>query len=160
MNTIGEKSIYTTKIYNKIIEIKEHEILLYEDIFNEINKTKAEAYYYLSSAIKMVEKEGIHIDIIRGQGIKRITDEEHVLLISTKGICKMKKNAQRTIRKLTNIENFENLSTEAKTQHNMTLSLMGASLALTKPKNTKKIKDKINNTNKSIPHTAVFALLD
>jgi hypothetical protein len=155
--SIAEISIDTRLLYNRISSAKPGEIITYAELSEIIGKrvqAPGAGYGYLRTAIKRaLSNDGLVFSAVRNEGIKRLTDEENAQSTGSQAINKIRRLSGVAIKKVTSVD-FAGLSNDAKTKHNMSLSVLGLFNAFSKPRKVKKIERKfaagILSINKTI----------
>jgi hypothetical protein len=139
-NTIGERSIYTQNIVDRFVESKVGEIVTYEELSRVIGmnvRPGKQGYSYLSSAIKIVERENsIVMDNVQKVGYKHQEDET----VAESSMSLLRKNSKSVSRRMKNrlatlSEEWDSLSHEAKTKAVATSTLIAMNEHTLKAKN-------------------------
>lgn len=97
----------------------------------------------------LMREDRVVFGVERGEGLIRLNDGEIVEHGST-GLRRIRRAAQRTAKLVTCAE-FDRLSPEERSRHNMTLSLTGALQIMTSSHSQKKIEQAVSAANEAIP---------
>lgn len=149
---IGECSIVTQLLYQRLTEMKIEEIVDYDE-FSEIAglsmRDPTNQSFLRSARRKVLRENKIATDVVRGKGIKRLDDEGIVssLYSDTK---KLHRSSKRATRKVTAIEDYDKLSYAAKIKHNSSLALLSAVAVMTQSKSIKRIEQKAEQSAKRL----------
>lgn len=86
----------------------------------------------MTSARRILLREGIRFDVVRGIGMKRMTDSE-IARSGSRSVRLIRGVAKREAAKMAALADFESLPNDEKVQHNATLSVLGAVAHFSKP---------------------------
>jgi hypothetical protein len=161
--SIAELSIYTQEIERKLLEVEVGETITYAELSEHIglNVQEPNARGYLYSAMRrLLNNDQIVFDCVRGVGVKRLSDEEIAKGIGSKYLKSLRAKTKKANKKLTSIQDFENLSNEAKVSHNTALSFLGFFQHMTKNRNVRKIEDKVSERRQIMNFTETLRLME
>lgn len=151
MRTIPGLSIDTKMLSDRLALLPVGETLPYEDLSSVIGRdVRTEARSNLTSAMHRLLSEGVVFAAVRGIGIKRLTDEE-IVGIGPETVAKVRRAARRAGTKLSAVQDFAALPATAQTQHNMSMSVLGVLLHLTKPKTIRQLEARIGEAQAALP---------
>lgn len=159
--TVNEISIYSQDLIRFLADKKVGEIILYEELSNIINfnVTEPKGRGYLETAKKrLLKDENIVFDTIRGEGIKRLSDEE-IAKTTGKGYLKSVRAKGRKAYQKNKVVNYNALSDSAKIDHQCTMTILSLMNHVTDRKSIKKIEDKVKETNLEIDQKETLKML-
>lgn len=149
---IQEASVDTKLLYARIRNAQPGDLITNDELSSIVNVPIATRRNCLNTARDMaIREDGIVFDCVRGLGIKRLHEHE-VAQLGPQFFSKVRRGAKRVARKLVSgVKDFEALSPEAKTAHNMTLSITGALLQGLRPSRVKEIERTVQNGSAVLP---------
>ena len=146
MKTIGEISIDTKMIYDKLITLEVNEIITYEELSQIIGRgcrPGENGYNNLRSAERKAMNDGIVMGAVLKIGRKRL-DDRGMVDDSAYYIRKSRRASRTGLRRLLAVKDYANLDTTRQIKHNAHLSLFGAWTAITSRKRVERLEAKIS----------------
>lgn len=154
MKRIIEKmSIDTTTLIKYLNEKNENGLITYDELNEVIGRNvQGEARGCLMTARhRLLVDEGIVFGVVRGEGIKRLNQEE-VVDASDSHIVRSRRLAKRGFDKLTRgITDFTQLPPEKRIKHNVAATLFAAIRHMTKEKSMQKLVPAVEKANGVLP---------
>jgi hypothetical protein len=146
MKSIPEISIDTRAIYERLVRLKPGEMVEYAELNKLIGRdVQSKARHNLTSAMRRaLHADRIVTESVPNIGIKRLTDSEVVATSGHNGRSRIRRIANRTVRKLTSVD-FDQLPPDQKIRQNAELSQLSALRAFSSEKVGKRIETAINN---------------
>lgn len=151
---IPELSVDTMAIYNALREMEIDEIITYEELSDLIGRDvspNGDAYSCQASARrKCLADDGIVIECVRSVGVKRLNDEA-VARTGDHSINRIKRESNRGLKRISSVQDFNSLSSEAKISHNAAFSVLGVLAHLTKANHVKKVERAVTSSQAVLP---------
>jgi len=146
-----ELSVYTQELKKMLLAIDQNETIKYETLSEKIGmdvKAQGKGYRYQKSARDILEREHhIVFEPVQTVGLKRVSAERVALGTADLYIRGKKSLIKRSKRRINTVNNkYEELSNEAKMQANFARTLIAFDDEAMKRKNTKKIENKVKQT--------------
>ena len=119
--SIPEISANSRLLYARISKANKGEIITYVELSNIIGiDVQKNGRGFLYTAINMALREnGLVFEAVHNIGMKCLTDEETAKITGGFTIKKIRRATLKGIRKITSIDDFDELSNDAKIKHNM-----------------------------------------
>jgi len=137
MRIATELSIETKALADRLRHIQVGETIEYSKLDAELMlETRGDARHAMRSARKILLREGIRFDTVKGVGLKRMTDSE-IAKSGSRSVRLVNAMAKREVAKMSAVANFDALTNEEKIQHHATLSVLGAVAHFSKPAQVK-----------------------
>lgn len=153
-NTIFKMSIDTMALIKYLTEKKdENGLITYQELSEVIGRDiQKEARGCLKTAQnRLLNDEGISFGVIRGEGIRKLSQEE-VVDASDAPIMRSRRLAKRGFARLTKgIQDFENLPREKQIKHNVAASIFGMINHMTKAKSIQKLIPAVEKASGILP---------
>lgn len=131
-------------------EMKEGETKTYAELGSVIGRDLLKDRHVLQGARKILLRESqIAFGIVRGVGIIRLGDSEVVKHLES-GVASVLRKSKRTAQIAVAIKNYENLSNEEKSRHNLSLSTLGVISAFGKPSTKKALGEAVQKQQKRL----------
>lgn len=142
MRSMFEKSDDTRIIENALRQTADGNIMLYADLSSKLGRDVRQLCAgNLATAKKNLVSESIFFGVVRGIGLKRLSNEE-ALLVSKSHLLKSRKSAKRAVNSLMHVD-YGSLSADGKKQHCMQAVQSTLILMSTASKYEKKLEEKI-----------------
>jgi hypothetical protein len=104
----------------------------------------------LQTARRALLREGVRFDVVRGIGLKRMSDAE-VAKSGARSIRLVRKLANRETAKLHAVSNFDTLTNEEKVQHNAALSVLGVVAHFSRPTQVRVLEAAVASAKQALP---------
>ena len=150
---IQELSIDSRQLYDRLITAtSKQSFISYKELSDIIGRNiQKEGRGNLDTARRMALRENqMLFDTVMNEGIKLMDDIETVNT-GENTLRRIGKAARSGARKIISVSNFDALPNDVKTKHNATLSVLGAFKSITRPRNIKKLEEKIGTVQKQLP---------
>lgn len=126
MHTVAEASIDTKMLHEILKEAKEGEVLSYSHLSSVIGRdVRREARGCMDSALRRALRDGLVFEAVRGEGYRLLPDEK-IAGVGLSAVRKIRRAATRAAKKLSCVRDFSSMSNEARVQHNVGVSILGA----------------------------------
>lgn len=148
--SIPEMSADTRAIVQRLARCKPQDMVTYKELSALVGRNiQNGARYLLSSAIRALLRDRMVFESVRNEGVKRLADGE---IVDTSGtiLPRVRRMAKRGIRKLTAVENFNELPNAAKVKHNTAISHLGLLAHLSTEKSAAQIEVKVEEAKQSL----------
>ena len=140
--TIAEQSVDTRLLVALLQKAEIGQVFNYTELSERLGRSIMGAEPSLSSARRIVQRDfDIVFDVIRGQGIKRLSDAEIVALGDTLP-GRVRRTARRMVQKIAKAKDGE-LSKDQITQRNAVVSMAGALIHMASKSNMAKLEDAV-----------------
>ena len=140
--TIAEQSVDTRLLVALLQKAEIGQVFNYTELSERLGRSIMGAEPSLSSARRIVQRDfDIVFDVIRGQGIKRLSDAEIVALGDTLP-GRVRRTARRRVQKIAKAKDGE-LSKDQITQRNAVVSMAGALIHMASKSNMAKLEDAV-----------------
>lgn len=131
----------------------------YADLGRVIGKTVSGATPSLNSARNgLVRDEQIVFSVVRGEGLKRLTDAE-IVAASAGDLNSIKNKARRAARKITSVSDYGALSSNDQLRHTATLSILTAVAEMTSTRGQKQVQARAQGRASELPIAETLAAL-
>lgn len=104
---------------------------------------------HIQYAIKRLLKEGILFENIRGVGYKRLNDHE-IVQTAARERGMLRRQAEKSVRRLTCVRDFDALPNDAKIQHNAAVSAFGAIASMISSNGIKKLENTVRTQGQKL----------
>jgi hypothetical protein len=153
MNNLHSVSGKTLRLQDRLRELSEPgQMVTYHELATLIGEDvqSGRGAGYLKTARNRIQSElpGFYLSVVRGVGIKRITQEEAVVVASS-AVHSVRRKSSRALKTLANID-FDSLSGEGKVRHGVAVSCLGAVKLFTKPASQKRIEQGVRASSKGM----------
>lgn len=143
---IQEKSNDTLVIENRLRTSSVGELVTYDDLSKLLGRdVRVHCIGNLTTARRVLRDEKIFFVTVRGDGVRRISQEEAVNCLPDHSIKRAKSAARQGIKCLRNIE-YDQLSEDGKKKHLSSSAQLGAIELFSSAKATKKIEGKVGDS--------------
>lgn len=159
--SISEISIFSQDLIRFLGEKEIGVLIPYEDLSNVIgfDITDSKGRGYLETAKRrLLKDEGMVFETVRGMGIKLLSDEE-IAKTTGKSYLKSVRSKGRKAKLKNQSVDYENLTTEAKIDHQCTMSILALMNHVTKRSSINEIKNKVEETTEQISQKETLKML-
>lgn len=159
--TNHEISIFSQELINCLSQVEINGVISYDDISNYIgvDVTKPKGRGYLNTARnRLLKDEQILFSPIRGIGLKRLADEEIANNIGKAYLKSIRNKTRKTYYENTSVD-FNNLSSNARINHQCTLTMLALMKHVTDRKQLKKIENAVKERKVEIDTKRTLRLL-
>lgn len=133
------------------------EIVSYDDLGQEIAKPVAGGCPALQTARRsLLNNEGYVFAVIRGEGLKRLSDEE-IVAASDQDVNRLRRVAKRGARKLASVGDYAAMSNQCQLRHTTRLSVMTAVAHMASSKGLEKLEGAAAGRAKELPISQTLA---
>lgn len=145
-----ELSVETRILIDAFAKLEKGQSVSYAALTEKLGQRVTGGHPALQSAKRVLLRDsGMVFAPIRGEGLKRLTDEE-IIGSGEKRIQGIRRAAKRAVR-VTAQADYDALSEEAKVKHNANLSLFGVFRLMTNRDRVKALEARIAETQSEIP---------
>ncbi len=151
MRIATQLSIDTKAIADHLRGLKQGESVSFEELRQKLAlDVQDKSRHSLQSARRVLLREGIRFDAVRGVGLQRMTDAQ-VATSGARSVRLVHGVARREAKKMAAISDFESLTNDEKIQHNTTLSVLGAVAHFSKPAQVKILEAAVSQAKNALP---------
>lgn len=150
---ISERHIYTQELMKALRNVKEEQMISYEDMSQTIGldvRPEGAGYSYQHSAREILEcEDNIAFAVVVKEGLRRLTPEQ--VANGTGSIYQKKKRSliHRSKRRIRTIDDkYDELSSDAKMNVTAHRTILAFDYQLSKPKNIRMIESRVRESNK------------
>jgi hypothetical protein len=148
--TIGEMSADSRAVFQRLMKCQVGDIVTYKELTTLTRRdVQGDDRYVLSTAVNACLREGLVFDCVRTEGVKRLADSE-IVSASTDALPRIRRIARKATRKLAAVGNFDALPNDAKTQHNVFMSIFGAMAHMSTNSAIGKVESKVREASQSL----------
>jgi hypothetical protein len=151
--TIGEMGIDARIILAKLLDLKVGERLSYDDLSSAIGRDMRPGnpgYSSFSSARVAAERDGVVIDVIQKWGIVRL-DDIGIVKSGSRFVDSIHRLARRGRKRLSRVDKFDLLPSEAKIEHNVQMSQFGVLEEFSSTKTERRLHGRVKETGSYLP---------
>lgn len=144
-------SIDTQALVNRLKKMAVGEVIPYQELSALIGRdVRNGARSYLQSAIRHLLDQGMAFGVVRGEGVKLLTDDE-IVDVGAAGLKKIRRASFRSTKVLTAVRRFDALDRDRQIEHNLALSLHGIVQFATKPLIIKQLRARVDESQAQLP---------
>ncbi|MFN3891955.1 MAG: hypothetical protein ACK4MV_16290 [Beijerinckiaceae bacterium] len=152
-----EMSADARLLRQRLALVKIGEVISYDDLGKEISKHVSGAFPALHTARRsLLNNDGYVFAVIRGEGLKRLSDEE-IVSASDQDVNRIRRTAKRGARKLASVADYSSLSNAAQLRHTTRLSVMTAVAHMASSKGIEKLEEPAKGRAKELPISETLA---
>jgi len=146
--TIQRISVDADILYRRLAETSPGDVVTYDELSAEIGRdVQSEARGLLNTARnKALREDRAVFGVRRGVGLERLGDVG-VVETATESRGRIRRMSRRAARRLSCVDDFDNLPQEKKTEHNVAVSMFGAIYVATSKKGTKRLTGAVESAN-------------
>jgi hypothetical protein len=146
-----ETAMETKLLAKRLLQAAPGGTVSYADLSREVGYAVTGADSHLQSALRQcLSQENAVFDNIRGEGYRRLTDEE-IVSASSRDAERLRRGARRAIVKLSSVKDFSAMPPEKRLEHNARLSLFAVMRAMAKESAVKTITPHVQVANNQLP---------
>lgn len=127
---------------NDLIGYDELTAILKQDVRSQRGRPK------LASARRILEREGMIFECVTNQGVKRL-DDEGIVKTGAAAVKRVHRASRRATRRL-GCANFDRLSRDSQTKHNVNMSILSFLGTATSETSQKRIEAKVQKTSRAL----------
>lgn len=144
-HTIGQRSTESILLAQRLEKVQPGELVTYAELSRIIGQNvRADGYQVLRSARNYVaETSRIVFDVVHGEGLKRLRNEE-IPASADAALQSIRRKAKRTARRLGRCVDIDALPAETRNDFNLKLSVLGMLSAVSDHKRIEKVKGLLN----------------
>lgn len=125
-------------------------LVRYDDLTKLVGRdVTGEARGAMNSARRLLLREGIRFDVVRGEGLKRMSDSE-VAQSGAASIRSVRRKVNGEIKKLSAVSDFNSLTGAEKVQHNTAMSVLGVMSHFSKQEQVKTIEGCVTQSSQRL----------
>jgi predicted nucleotidyltransferase len=150
MRTIPGLNIDTQTVQERLANASAGEVVQYSELSALIGRdVQNGARGCLSSAMRRLLADGLVYASVRGEGVKRLSDEE-IVGEGPAVIARVRRAASRAAKKLASVD-FAALTPASQIKHNTALSFCGVLAHMTKASTVRKLEGRIEEAAHALP---------
>jgi hypothetical protein len=158
MKTIHEISLESRLLEDELSKLKIGDFVSYAHLRSLIGRdVQAEGYSALWSARRRLLKSGVVVDVVRGEGVRRLADAD-IINSAAATFPRIRRLAFRGQQKLSAVQRFNELSAEQQAKHNSYLSALGVLRLFTRKTTMKTIEERVTEAARALPSRKVLEL--
>lgn len=152
-----EMSADARLLRQKLASLKPGDFIKYADLSAEISKDVSGGTPALQTAKRsLLQNEGFVFSCVRGEGLKRLNDEE-IVAASDQDVNRIRRSAKKGARKLASVENYAAMSNAAQLRHTTRLSVMTAVAHMASSRGIQKLEGTAAGRAKELPISETLA---
>jgi hypothetical protein len=157
---IGEKSIETSLLYQKLSTMNPGETVSYGELSEIAGRSVQESgRSALNSARRMCERDdGKVFGVIRNEALKCLDDNE-IVGTAASTIEHIKRTSRRGVRRMGAVRNVAGLGQDDQNRFNAYTSLLGVVAEVSKGSNIKKVLGRVAETRERLPYAKMLEAL-
>lgn len=152
-----EMSADARLLRQRLAAVKIGESVTYADLSREISKPVDGAFPALQTARRsLLNNDGYVFAVIRGEGLKRLSDEE-IVAASDQDVNRIRRTAKKGARKLASVQDYGAMSNASQLRHTTRLSVMTAVAHMASSKGIEKLEEPAKGRAKELPISETLA---
>lgn len=156
--SIGEMLVDTRLLMQRLLLVEEGQDILYPSLSAVVGRpVQSSARSNLDSALRMLRRDGVYFECIRGEGLRRIPPQNVPQIVSSKTTTRIHRAARRGLKDLNGIE-YTALPQEAQTQYNVGISLLSTFTTLSSEKAQRILTAETQQKLEQLSHKETLAL--
>ncbi len=145
-----EMSIDTRAVYDRLKEAAIGELISFSSLSELLGRSVKGSTSNLQTALRRLEGEGWAFANVPKSGYRRLNDIE-IVQTSEQARESMRRKANRVVKKLTCVQDFERLPNDMKVKHNAAVSGFGAIAAMMSPSKMKVLEASVEKAQQQLP---------
>jgi hypothetical protein len=152
-----EMSADARLLRQRLASMKTGDFVTYADLSSEIAKDVSGATAALHTARRsLLNNEGFVFAVVRGEGLKRLGDEE-IVSASDQDVNRIRRTAKKGARKLASVTDYASMTNGAQLRHTTRLSVMTAVAHMASSNGIAKVEASANGRAKELPISETLA---